>query len=56
MGLKGYADLLYPSAVIDNFVFNFGDIFDALRDTVLYFSTSSRGEYNVPYDAGYGVG
>lgn len=41
---------------MDNFVFNFGDIFDSIRDTILFFRSSSRGQFSVPYDAGYGLG
>jgi len=55
-GIQKLAALQYPSSVIDNFVFNFGDIFDALRNTILYLTHNPRGDYNVPYDAGFGVG
>lgn len=56
LGLIYYASLQYPSAIIDNVVYNFGDIFDSVRDTILFVSSSSRGQYNIPYDAGYGIG
>jgi len=37
-GLIGYGKLQYPSNVIDNVVYNFGHIFDAFRDTLLFFA------------------
>ena len=55
-GLIGYFKLQYPSNVIDNVVYNFGNIFDAFRDTILFFVSSDRGEYNVPFEAGMGAG
>ena len=55
-GLITYGLTLYPSAVMDNVVFNFGNIFDAFRDTVLFFSASSRGEFNLPFEAGFATG
>lgn len=55
-GLVAYTYQLYPSAVIDNVVYNFGNIFDAFRDTILFFTASSRGEFNLPYEAGYASG
>lgn len=55
-GLEYLASLQYPSSVIDNFIFNFGDIFDSLRNSILFLNHNPRGDFNVPYDAGYGVG
>jgi hypothetical protein len=55
-GISYLAGLQYPSSVIDNVVFHFGDIFDALRNTMLYFDHNPRGDFNVPYDAGMGLG
>ena len=48
--------LLDPSTLIDNVVFSFGKIFDSIRDMILFFTQDQRGEYHVPYDAGYGLG
>jgi hypothetical protein len=48
--------LLDPRTFIDNFVFSFGKIFDSIRDMILFFNQDQRGEYHVPYDAGYGLG
>ena len=50
------AEMLDPKTFIDNMTFSFGKIFDAIRDTILFFKQDQRGEYNVPYDAGYGLG
>ena len=55
-GLFNYGQTLYPSAVMDNVVFNFGNIFDAFRDTMLFFTASSRGEFNLPFEAGFATG
>ncbi len=48
--------LLDPRTFIDNVVFSFGKIFDSIRDMILFFTQDQRGEYHVPYDAGYGLG
>ena len=56
LGLYGYAVELDPKTVINNIVFNFGDIFDAIRDVILFMTDDARGEFNLPYDAGYGIG
>jgi hypothetical protein len=37
-------------------IFQFGNIFDALRDVLLFVNDDDRGEYDLPYDAGYGLG
>ena len=57
-GINFYQNALYltPRSFLDNFIFNFGDIFDALRDVSLFMKDDPRGEYDVPYDAGYGLG
>jgi hypothetical protein len=57
-GIGFYANLLLldPRTVIDNVVYQFGNIFDSLRDVMLFFTDDSRGEFNLPYDAGYGLG
>lgn len=55
-GLADYTSKLYPSVVMDNVVFNFGNIFDAFRDVVLFLSSSPRGELDLPYEAGYALG
>lgn len=55
-GLADYTSKLYPSVVMDNVVFNFGNIFDAFRDVILFLSSSPRGELDLPYEAGYALG
>jgi hypothetical protein len=35
LGIEKYALQLYPSAVMNNVVYNFGDIFDSIRDSVI---------------------
>ena len=55
-GLSYYVTQLAPSIVMDNTVYNFGNIFDALRDVVLFLVSSPRGEFNLPYEAGYAAG
>ncbi len=52
----GNIQLLDPRTFIDNVVFNFGRIFDSVRDSILFFTDDQRGEYDVPYDAGFGLG
>jgi len=52
----GNIQLLDPRTFIDNIVFSFGKIFDSIRDVILFFTQDQRGEYHVPYDAGYGLG
>lgn len=39
-----------------NFVYNFGHIFDAARDVVLFFIEDPRGTTNLVHDMGYNVG
>jgi hypothetical protein len=56
LGLDKQAKLLYPDTVINNVVFQFGNIFDSVRDVLLFMVGDSRGEFNLPYDAGYGLG
>lgn len=56
LGLAGYTSELYPSVVMDNVVFNFGNIFDAFRDVILFLTSSPRGELDLPYEAGYALG
>ena len=48
--------LLTPRVFLDNIIFNFGNIFDSIRDVLLFFTDDDRGEYDLPYDAGYGLG
>lgn len=55
-GLYGYGDKLDLRTAVDNVIFDFGNIFDAFRDTVLFFMDDARGEYDIPYDAGRGIG
>jgi hypothetical protein len=47
---------LEPRVIIDNFIYQFGKIYDSVRDVLLFFTTDDRGEINLPYDAGYGIG
>ena len=54
--MKGYGLQLTPKIAMDNFIYKFGDIFDAIRDVILFLTADDRGEYNLPSDAGYGLG
>jgi hypothetical protein len=45
-----------PKNYIMNSVYNFGHIFDNLRDVVMYFNESPRGQVNSIHDAGYNAG
>ena len=58
VGVNFYSKILLldPSTFINNVIFNFGDIFDSIRDVILFFTDDDRGDYNIPYDAGYGLG
>jgi len=58
VGVSAYnnALLLDPSTLINNVIYQFGNIFDSVRDVVLFFTDNSRGVFNLPYDAGYGLG
>lgn len=56
IGLTNYAMQLAPSIVMDNTVYNFGNIFDAFRDVILFLTSSPRGEFNLPYEAGFAAG
>ncbi len=47
---------LDPKRILVNTVYNFGHIFDAVRDMVLWFQNGSQGEITGPYDAGYALG
>ena len=55
-GVESQFSLLTTKQIINNIVFNFGKIFDAVRDSILFFTGDSRGQYNIPYDAGFGFG
>ncbi len=48
--------LIDARTIIDNIIFDFGNIFDSFRDLVLFFMEDNRGDFSVPYDAGYGLG
>ena len=39
-----------------NSVYNFGHIFDNIRDLILYFNENPRGQTNSVHDAGYNAG
>jgi hypothetical protein len=45
-----------PSTLIDNFIYSFGDIYDSLRDVLILLAGNSRGQSNLPYEAGFGLG
>jgi hypothetical protein len=45
-----------PKTYVMNSVYNFGHIFDNLRDAIMYFTEDSRGQVNNVHDAGYNVG
>jgi hypothetical protein len=55
-GFYTMATQLDPRTVIENVIFNFGDMYDSMRDVVLFLSDNSRGEFHLPYDAGLGLG
>lgn len=56
MNFYGNLLLLDARTIIDNVIYQFGNIFDSVRDVILFFTDNSRGEFNLPYDAGYGLG
>jgi hypothetical protein len=56
IGLEDYALQLYPSAVMNNFVYSFGDMYDAVRDSIILLFTPAQGETQIPFKAGLGVG
>ena len=39
-----------------NIIYNFGAIFDAVREVVLFFMEDPRGQANSVHDAGYNLG
>ena len=45
-----------PKTYLMNFVYNFGHIFDAIRELVLFFMLDPRGQVNSVHDAGYSLG
>ena len=45
-----------PKTYIMNTVYNFGHIFDNIRDMVLFFQKNPRGQVNSVHDAGYNLG
>jgi len=47
---------LDPKNYIMNFVYNFGHIFDNLRNVVMYLVEDPRGQINSVHDAGYNLG
>jgi hypothetical protein len=50
------AESLNTKQLINNIVFNFGRVFDSIRDTLLYFNGDTRGQFLIPYEAGLGIG
>ena len=47
---------LEPTNLMNNIIFNFGHIFDNLRDSIIWFEYGSQGEKNGPYNTGYSLG
>lgn len=47
---------LEPKNLMNNIIFNFGHIFDNLRDSIIWFENGSQGEKNGPYNTGYSMG
>ena len=45
-----------PKNYIMNSVYNFGHIFDNIRDVILYFTMDPRGQTNSVHDAGFNLG
>jgi hypothetical protein len=45
-----------PTHYMDNIIFNFGMIFDNVRDAIIWFEYGSYGEANGPYNTGYSLG
>jgi len=45
-----------PKNYIMNTVYNFGHIFDNMRDMVFFFQQNPRGQVNSIHDAGYNLG
>ena len=37
--------LMTPRAFLDNVIYSFGNIFDSIRDVILFFTDDDRGEY-----------
>jgi hypothetical protein len=56
VNVRSNIQLLDPRTFIDNFVFSFGMILNCIRVVILFFNQDQRGEYQMPYDAGYGLG
>lgn len=52
----GYKQLIQlydqPKILIQNLIYNFGDIWDNMRDFVEYYVEEQRGVYNIPYLTG----
>ena len=55
-GLYDYGNRLDIRTGIDNVIFQFGNVYDAVRDTILFFIDDDRGEFDLPCDAGRGIG
>jgi hypothetical protein len=53
---KTFTDNPDPKTYLINFVYNFGAIFDAMREVVLFFTEDPRGTANNVHDAGYNLG
>jgi hypothetical protein len=56
----GYKQMIYlyetPKYLIENVIFNFGDIYSNMRDFTLFFTGDERGTVEIPYEAGQLLG
>jgi len=56
LGLENYGLQLYPSAIMNNVVYNFGDIFDSVRDSLIMLLSNPQGEGDLVFKSGFGLG
>ena len=56
LGIEDYGLQLYPSAIMNNLVYNFGDIFDSVRDSLIMLLSSPQGESDLVFKTGFGLG
>lgn len=45
-----------PKILIENVIYNFGDIYNNMRDFVAYFADDQEGEDNIPFITGQLLG
>ena len=62
-GISAYDEMMLmievanePRRIIDNFVHNFGNLYDTERDVENLLFTPIRGDQNQAYDIGFGIG